>query len=89
MILASLPPSYDSFILSFVLSDDGKTTLSQLHGLLKQAEISMKQSHGLKESAVAPQVQVNAIGHGKGKKRKAPAQPMRTGKAPTKFSGSR
>jgi len=35
MILASLPPSYDSFILSFLLSEDGKTTLSQLHGLLK------------------------------------------------------
>jgi hypothetical protein len=86
MILASLPPSYDSFILSFLLSEDGKTTLSQLHGLLKQAEISMKQSHGPKATAAAPQVQVNAIGHGR--KRKAQAQPMRTGKAPAKYSGS-
>jgi transposase InsO family protein len=88
MVLASLTPAFDQFILSFVLRDDGRTTLTQLHGLLKQAEVSMKQPHGSKPNN-AGHAQVNAIGHGKGKKRKATTQPNRIGKAHASGNGSK
>ena len=85
ILLASLTPSFDQFILNFMLREE-KTTMQQIHGLLKQAEENMKPPLGPKVAA-AGQMSVNAIGHGRGKKRKASAQPNWKGKAHTSNSG--
>ena len=48
----------------------------------------MKQAHEPRAAPVDSLVQVHAIGHGRGKKRKAPAQPNKKGKAPARISNS-
>ena len=44
IVLASLPTSYDQFILNYHMKE-GETTLTELHDLLKKTESSMKQAH--------------------------------------------
>ncbi|KAJ9554596.1 hypothetical protein OSB04_018641 [Centaurea solstitialis] len=78
MVLDSLPDSYDPFIMQFHMND-GETNMMQLHNLLQRAEQGMKKSHVLASSTDV--AQVNAIRTGKGKKRKATAQPAWKGKA--------
>ncbi|KAJ9554972.1 hypothetical protein OSB04_009586 [Centaurea solstitialis] len=78
MVLDSLPDSYDPFIMQFHMND-GETNMMQLHNLLQRAEEGMKKSHALASSTDV--AQVNAIRTGKGKKRKATAQPAWKGKA--------
>ncbi|KAL6550440.1 hypothetical protein OROMI_020928 [Orobanche minor] len=78
MVLDSLPTSYEPFIMQFNINDS-ETTIMQLHNMLQRAEQGMKKYHPSSRSGVvAP---VNAIRHGKGKKRKANAQPGWKGKA--------
>ncbi|KAL6570388.1 hypothetical protein OROMI_014902 [Orobanche minor] len=78
MVLDSLPASYEPFIMQFNMNDN-ETTIMQLHNMLQRAEQGMKKYHPSSSSGVvAP---INAIRHGKGKKRKANAQPGWKGKA--------
>lgn len=66
MVLNSLPSSHDKFILIYHLNNT-KTTLIELHNLLRTVEAGMKNSHS-NNVASTP---IMAIQHGKGKKIKA------------------
>ena len=68
MVLNSLPPSYDQFVLTYHLNNT-ETTLTELHNLLQTAESGMKKNH----APTATNAPVLAIGCGKGNKRKAPS----------------
>lgn len=65
IVLNSLPSCYDQFILTYHMNNN-ETTLSQLHNLLRTAEVGMK-GKSIPSTPAAP---VLAIGQGKGKKRK-------------------
>ena len=68
MVLNSLTPSYDHFVLSYH-PNNTETTLTKLHNLLQTIESGMKENH----ASTATNAHVLAIGSGKGKKRKAPS----------------
>ncbi|WCJ31560.1 Transposon Ty2-LR1 Gag-Pol polyprotein [Euphorbia peplus] len=55
MILSSLPPSFDSFILNYNMQGQDRTVM-ELHGLLKQAEQTMTKGR---------KVEVNVVSSGK------------------------
>lgn len=66
MVLNSLSPSYDLFILTYHLNNM-ETTLTQLHNLF-QTDVSGTKKNHAPSATSAP---VLAIGSGKGQKRKA------------------
>jgi hypothetical protein len=45
VILRSLPPSFEPFTLNYHMNGLNKTLL-ELHGMLKQAEESLRKTHG-------------------------------------------
>ena len=85
MILDSLPISYGPFVMQFTMNDTD-TTVMQLHNMLQRAEQGMKKIPPAAGSSGT--ASVNAIKHGRGKKRKARAPPSWKGKAHTGESGN-
>ena len=83
MVLNSLPPSYDQFILTYHLNNT-ETTLTQLHNLLQTAESGMKKNH-VPSVTSAPDL---AISQNKVKKRNVTFQSNQKGKAHAGASGS-
>ena len=76
IILHSLPSCYDQCRMTYHMNKE-EVTLSKLQGLLRTAESSLKGKFISTPIATAPLV---AIGHRKGKKRKAPSK-SRKGKS--------
>lgn len=76
MVLSYLPLSYDQFVLTHHLNNT-ETTLTQLYNLLQTVKSGIKKNH----APTAINAHFLAIGSGKMKKRKAPYQSTRKGKA--------
>ena len=66
MVLNSLPPTYDQFVLTYHLNNM-ETALTELHNLLQTIESWMKKNH----ASNATNAPVLSIVYGKWKKRKA------------------
>ncbi|XP_023765203.1 uncharacterized protein LOC111913730 [Lactuca sativa] len=76
MVLNSLPPSYDQFVLTYHLNNK-ETTLIELHNLLQTTEPGMKKNY----VSTTSNAHVLVIGSGKGKKNKSPSQSGRKGRS--------
>ena len=79
IILQSLPSCYDQFCMTYHMNKE-EVTIRKLHGVLRTTESNLKGKSVVSPLPPTTSAPVMEIGHGKGKKRKAPSK-SRKGKS--------